>query len=119
MQIVFVILFAWLLHAGIASSVTPLVYSGQKRVRWYRFELLALAIPFLVWLDFVVFVGLRQKGYTNVLVEPAIFGLAIPIAALIRVAIGTRISELICFTSLIVAVSFVAVGVYFTVPFLP
>ena len=76
-----------------------------------------LVIPFGIWLvllgsDFV------SKSLSNVCLEPVILGLAVPIAALIRVAIGTRFSESASFISLIGAVSAVAVGIYFFVPYL-
>ncbi len=108
----------WLIHAGItAVLLAPIVYLGRKRVHWRRCELLVFVIPFGVWLA-LCSTGIVNKSEANSF-EPVILSLAVSIAALIRLAIGTRISENVCIASLIAAVSAVASGVYFFIPGLP
>jgi hypothetical protein len=120
MAIIPFILVTWLIHAGIAAILSvPIVYFSRKRIHWRRYELLVFIIPFGIWFALCGFTGIRSKTLSNAAIEPAIFGLAVPIAALVRVAIGARISERACVASLIAAVSVVAVCIYFLVPGLP
>jgi hypothetical protein len=60
-----------------------------------------------------------EKTLANATVEPAILSLAVPVAALIRVAVGSRTSGKLCVAGLIAAVSIVAFGIFFLVPVLP
>jgi hypothetical protein len=43
---------AWLVHATVALLISaPILFSGRKRVRWMRFDALAILLPFSVWLS--------------------------------------------------------------------
>ena len=115
-----IMLWVWLIHAGIAAILSaPVVYFGRKRVHWHWHELLVFVVPFGIWFALNGILDFVPKNLSNVVIEPVIFGLAVPLAALVRVAIGTRISESASVKSLIGAVSVVAVGVFFMVPCLP
>jgi hypothetical protein len=120
MEIVPFVVITWLIHAGIAGILSaPIVYFSRKRIHWHRRELLVLIIPFGIWFVLSGFTGIRPKSLANAAFEPAIFGFAVPIVALVRVVIGPRVSESVWFPILIGAVSVVAVSVYFAVPLLP
>jgi hypothetical protein len=81
--------------------------------------MLVFVIPFAVWFALCCFAGVRSKTLSNGAIEPVVFGFDVPVAAFVRVAIGTRISDRACVTGLIGAVSAVSVVVYFCVPDLP
>jgi hypothetical protein len=120
MEIVPFVIVTWLIHVGIAAVLSaPIVFFSRKRIHWHRYELLVFVIPFAIWFALCGFTGIRSKTLSNAAVEPAMFSLAVPIAALARVIVGTRISERACIASLIGAVSVVAVAIYFLVPGLP
>jgi hypothetical protein len=120
MAIIPFVIVTWLIHASIAAVLSaPVVLFSRKRIHWRRYELLVFVIPFAIWFSLCGFTGIRSKTLSNAAIEPAMFSLAVPIAALVRVVIGARISERACVAGLIAAVSVVAVGVYFLVPGLP
>lgn len=120
MEILPFVIVTWLIHGVVAGILsTPVVYFSQKRVHWRRYELLVLVIPFCFWFALCGFTGIRSKTLSNAVIEPAMFSLAVPVAALMRVIIGTRISEKACIIVLISAVSIVAIGVYFLFPSFP
>lgn len=114
------ILLIWLLHVVIAGVCTaPVVLLGRRRVRWQPWELLVFVLPFTVW-AVLMFSDLStgRKSLAN-LGEPFYFAAAVPVAALVRVAVGLRISARACAGGLIAGVCGVAVGVFFLVPALP
>jgi hypothetical protein len=83
MAIIPFIFVTWLIHAGIAAILSaPIVYFSRKRIHWRRYELLAFIIPFGIWFALCGFTGIRSKTLSNAAIEPAIFGLGVPIAAL-------------------------------------
>jgi len=59
-----------------------------------------------------------KKCLSN-LAEPFAFALAVPVAAFVRVALGSRVPEKICAGILIASVCVVAAGVFFVMPPLP
>lgn len=114
------IFLIWLMHAALAGVLSaPVVHFGRRRVHWRSWELLALVLPFTIW-SVLMFseLAIGKKSLSN-LAEPFYFAAAIPVAALIRVALGSRMSERVCAGCLIAAVCLVAVGVFFLVPPLP
>jgi hypothetical protein len=120
MEIVPFVIVTWLIHAGIGAVLSaPVVLFSRRRVHWRKREFLVFVMPFAIWLALCEFTGIRSKSLSNAAIEPAMFALAVPMAALIRVIIGTRISERACVAGLIAAVSAVAIAVYFCVPALP
>src|SRR4051812_36328545 len=112
------LLWIWFVYAGIASVLSaPIVFFGRKRVHWHLWELLALIIPYLIWLA-LVFSALKSKSLAN-LGEPIYISFAVPILALLRVGVGGSIGERVSAASLLAFLCLVAVGVYFAVPCLP
>lgn len=109
----------WLMHAGIATTLSaPIFFFGRKRVHWQWWELSAFVLPFAIWLLFMSSEFSTKKSLAN-LMEPFYFSLAIPLAALLRVAVGTRISERFCAGVLIAVLCAVAAVVFLVVPSLP
>ena len=109
----------WLMHAGLVAVLTaPIVFFGRKRVHWQWWELTVLILPFGLWFILGEFDLSRGKSLAN-LVEIFYFGLSIPLAALVRVALGRRCNERICSGILIGVVCLIAVGTFFLVPSLP
>ena len=112
-------LWIWFVHAAIATVLSaPIVFFGRKRVHWRSWELLALVLPFIVW-SLLMFSDLSTGKSLANLGEPFYFSFAVPVAALVRVAVGTRIAERTFAGCLIAALCVVAVGVFFIVPPLP
>lgn len=111
-------LLPWLLHAGIGALMTaPIVYLSRKRVHWQWEEALVFVVPFSVWLllqacEFVT------KSFSNDLVEPSILGSVVPLAALVRVAVGTSLADRKAIAALMAAVSATAACLYFFFPYL-
>jgi hypothetical protein len=114
------LLVIWGMHAvfsGVLSA--PIVFLGRWRVHWQIWELLVFVIPFVVWC-ILMFSDLStgRKSLSN-LVEPFYFALAIPVVALVRVAIGTHLSEQACAAGLIALVCVISAATFFLVPVLP
>ncbi len=109
----------WLIHVGIAAALSaPIVFFGRKRVHWRSWELLTLVLPFCTWLCLDQSELSLGKSLAN-LGEPFFFSLAIPVAALVRVAVGTKVNEKIFAGVLIAVLCGVAAAVFFVVPSLP
>jgi hypothetical protein len=120
MDMIVGMLFVWMVHAVIAGLLsTPVIVLGRKRVHWQWWELSAWILPFSVWL-LLMFSELSagKKSLAN-LGEPFYFSFAIPLAALVRVAVGTRIAEVVCSVILLGALCAIAAAVFFVVPSLP
>ena len=112
-------LFIWLVHAIIAAVLSaPIVFFGRKRVHWHFWELLVLILPYTVWCLLFFSELARGKSMAN-FAEPFIFALAVPVAALVRVAISSRVPQRLCAGVLIATMCVVAAGVFFIVPPLP
>ena len=114
------LLWIWLVHAVVASVLSaPIVFFGRKRVHWRAWETLVLILPFLCWCLFMFSdLATGRKSLAN-LGEPFFFALAIPVGALIRVAVSRRVPESACALGLIALVCAVALGVFFVTPPLP
>ncbi len=107
--------FTWLLQAGIAA--VPLAFIiplSRKRVHWRWWESLALIFPYGVFLA-LMFFNFAPKSPLNIF-DSAFIGMAVPIAALVRVAVGARTDERFCATLLMCSLCAVAALVYFTCP---
>lgn len=109
------IFLPWVIHAGIAclplAFIVPL---SRKRVHWEWWESLALILPYGTFVA-LMFSDLAPKNALNFF-EGWLIGVAIPIAALVRVAVGARIKERLCAALLMGLLCIVAVIVYFTCP---
>ena len=98
---------------------TPIIFFGRKRIHWWMWESLALVIPFCVWLCLMqTDLSTGWKSLSN-LAEPFMFSFAIPVAAMVRVAVGTRVNEKKIAGVLIAVLCGVAAAVFFMVPSLP
>ena len=94
----------------------PILLLGRKRIRWGRWQLLLLVIPFCVWLALMYSpLAEGRKGFLNI-GEVIYISCGMPVLALLRVAIGPRLSERIYAVSFITALCCVAVGVFLLTP---
>jgi hypothetical protein len=108
----------WALHSAVGSVLSaPVVLLGRRRVHWGLLDLLAFLVPFAAWLA-LMYTSWVGKSLAN-LGEPIFFGLAIPVAALVRVIVGAHIEERACSIGLVGLLSLVAAGVYWWTPSLP
>ncbi len=109
----------WLMHAGVAAVLSaPIVFFGRRRVNWQMWALTDFVVPFIIWvclMDSPLSVG---KSLAN-LAEAFFVSLAVPVAALVRVAVGRAIDERICAGILLAALCCTAAMVFFIVPPLP
>lgn len=114
------IFLIWLMHAAVAIvSTAPVVLLGRKRVHWRPWELTALILPFVVWTALMFSpLATGNKSLAN-LGEPFYFACAIPLAALLRVGIGSGVPESACAALLIGLVCTLAGVVFFLTPALP
>ena len=111
-------LWIWCLHSLIGAVLSaPIVLLGHKRVHWGLLDLLAFLLPFAAWGALMNFSS-QGKSLAN-LAEPFFFGLAIPVAALVRVILGPHAQERAYAISLIGLLTLVAVSVYCWTPALP
>lgn len=118
MEFLPLLLLIWLIPTGIAGVVSlPIVALGRRRVHWRPWELLALVLPFGVWfaLPYCFPQPSTAKGWGN-LAEPFYFSIGIPVAALLRVAIGKSVNESACAAGLIAVLCVVAAIVHFVTP---
>lgn len=119
MEIFGLFLWLWLLHAVFGAILAfPIIYFGRKRIHFQRSELLIFIIPFSIW-AFLMSTDLSLGKSLANLGEPFYFVWGIPLAAGIRVMIGTRVPENRFAIALIVLVSIFAVIVFFATPPLP
>ena len=120
MELISMMLLIWAIHAGIATVLSaPVVFFGRKRVYWRLGELVVLILPFTVWSVLMCSeLAVGRKSLANC-VEPFYFAAAVPLAALIRVTVGSRIPEKLSAGILIAAICALAAGVFFMVPSLP
>jgi hypothetical protein len=110
----FLIPVTWLMQAGIAfvplAFIVPL---SRKRVHWW-WESLALILPYGVFLA-LTFFNFTPTNPLNRCDSIAI-GFAVPIAALVRVVVGTRIDQQFCAARLMSLLCAVAAILYFMAP---
>jgi glycopeptide antibiotics resistance protein len=108
----------WLAQAIVATVLTaPIAYFGRLRTSWRWWETLALVIPFSIWLLLMSY-GHLPKSLSNV-GEVGNIALAIPLVALVRVALARRFSQAIAAPILFGLLCFVPVATYFFTPLLP
>ncbi|MCX6878335.1 MAG: hypothetical protein NTW21_31655 [Verrucomicrobia bacterium] len=115
------LLIAWVIHVVLAAVVVwPVVFVTRNRVHWHSWELLAVVIPFCVWVGLMFSdMSTGSKTLLNLVVEPGILALALALGALARVALSTSLPEKTASTMTIVGLCFVAAGVFWIVPMLP
>jgi hypothetical protein len=112
------IAFLWCLHLSVAFPLSlPLWFFGRNRARWFKWELTIFIVPFLVWSTFSLIDG-RRKSLAN-LVEVLWLGGAIPVAALTRVAVGSRLNRKKLAIAMIVSLSLAGALLWALVPMMP
>jgi hypothetical protein len=116
----FLIFLIWLAHAVIGAALSgPILFIGRKRVGWASWEMLALIIPFCVWVVLMLSpLSTGRKSLAN-LGEPVCISFAMPVLALARVALGRRISERVYAASFLAILCVVAAAVFLMVPPIP
>src|SRR5689334_18716951 len=97
-----ILFLIWLAHAVVGCALAgPILYLGSKRIGWGRWELLALIIPFCAWAVLLLSpLSEGKKSLANI-GEPVYISLAMPVLALLRVATGKRLSEVVYAVSFI------------------
>jgi hypothetical protein len=110
----------WLVHAVAGAGLAaPILYLGRQRAGWANWELLALVIPFGVWVGLMLSpLSDGRKSLAN-LGEPICISLAMPVLAIVRVALGRRLSERAYAAGFITVLCVIAARVFFMVPFKP
>ena len=110
----------WVLHALVALPLAALVaLLGRKRVHWRVWELSAVIFPYGVWATLMLSpVADGRKSLAN-LAEFMFISYAVPVAALIRVAIGSKVRESVCSVCLITLLCLVAAGIFWFTPLQP
>ena len=112
------ILQLWLMHAvpGCVMAA-PIRFLGRKRICWANWELLALIVPFSVWVVLMLSPLSIGRNSTN-LIEPLYLSFALPLVALIHVAVGGRFTERVQAASALTMLCGVAITAFFIVPIL-
>jgi hypothetical protein len=109
----------WITHAAIGLVLaSPILFFGSKRARWEWWELLAVVIPFALWMGLMFSDLSTGKSLTN-LGEFIYISFAIPVAALIRVWVGGTSHQRTYAAALIGLLCGVAAVAFFLTPPLP
>jgi hypothetical protein len=109
----------WVMHAVVAAALSsPIAFWGRDRVRWGPVDLLAFVLPYGLWFALGELSEPNGKSLAN-LIEPFYFGLAIPVAAAIRVVLGSRGRQWVCSLCLVTLVCLTAAIVFWLTPPLP
>jgi peptidoglycan/LPS O-acetylase OafA/YrhL len=114
-------LIAWAIHLLVAAVVVaPVVVFTRNRVNWRFWELLALVLPFCIWLALMLSDrSAGSKSLSNFVVEPGILAATVAIGALARGAISRRISDNWAFGAALAGICAAAALVFRFVPTLP
>ena len=110
----------WSVHAVVGAALAaPILYFGRKRAGWANWEVLALVIPFCLWMVLMLSpLASGRKSLAN-LGEPIYISFAMPVLALLRLAIGRRLSERAYAVGVIAVLCVIAATIFFMVPFKP
>jgi hypothetical protein len=105
--LIVVVVVAWLMYMlpAVPASLA-LWYFGRRRARFMWWELSVFILPFIVWL--VSFNLAKDKSLSNI-VEALILGCTVPLAALLRIAIGKALNRALVAGSLMFAVCIAAI----------
>src|SRR5688572_22031394 len=79
----------WLIHAAVGATLSaPILWFGRKRTTWTNWQLLALAVPFCVWLALMLSpLANGKKSFANI-GEPIYISFAMPLAAIFQLTVG-------------------------------
>jgi hypothetical protein len=112
-----IIAMGWFIHTTVGLGLAaPIVAKTRSIVHWHWLDLLGAVVPFGVWFALAGYSGLVPKNIPNVLFEPLVLSLGLPIAAAVRVLVRRRLSHTVALIALLVLLSGVGVGIYFGVP---
>jgi hypothetical protein len=120
-EVVRVLLILWPMHvvAGVALAA-PIVFLGRKRAHWRVWELSLLVLPFTTWWLLIASpLSDNFKSLANLGIEPLLVALVVPVATLLRVAVGASVSQGLFAAVLILASCAAAAGIFALVPGLP
>lgn len=95
----------------------PILIMGRKRARWQSYELLALILPFGVWLV-LMWVGDAPKSIAN-FADCTSLSAGIVVAMIVRCIVGSVKRQALFSSSLIAALMLLAVLTYYLMPSLP
>jgi nitrate/nitrite transporter NarK len=99
---------------------TPIVLLARKRVRWHAWEVLALPIPFCVWMSAHFFLTTTpRKSLSNAVIEPMLLALVVAVGLCVRVALTSRIGGRKAAISVLLGLAIAALAVFWIVPSLP
>ena len=114
----FFLLRIWLGQVAIAALLClPIMFLGRRRVHWRKWEVAAFVVPFWIW-GVLMLINGNGKTLAN-LQEAVVITLAIPLAALVRVAIGDKGHRLFYPVLALLLLCALSAGLYFFVPGLP
>jgi hypothetical protein len=109
----------WIIHAAIGLVLaSPILFFGRKRAHWEWWELLAVIVPFALWMGLMFSDLSLGKSLAN-LGECTYISFALPVVAFIRVWSGGTGHQRGYAAALIGVLCGVAAGVFFLTPPLP
>src|SRR5882724_12389812 len=112
------IAYLWFLHLYVAVPVSlPFWFFGRRRARWFKWEPIILVVPFAVWATLSL-IDDRGKSLAN-LAEGLCLGAAIPVSAMIRIAVGGRLNRKKLAIAMILLLSVAGALLWKLVPMLP
>ena len=113
------ILMVWGIVAGVAAVlVAPLAYYWRRSAHWETWELLNFILPIVTWLWCDYFFD-RPKSLGNLACDPALIAVALPIAAVIRICLGSSWHPIRLKLTTLVVLCVWALIVYVGTGFLP
>jgi hypothetical protein len=120
MNVIGLIFPMWVLHVVLTLLLaSPVLLLGRRRAHWERRDLLALILPFAVWLTLMFSPLAHGKTFANALNEGLWMSAAIVVAALVRVWMSNLPHRRRYFPLLLAAVCVVGVIAFITTPPLP
>ena len=119
METIITIMLFWVVHAILGAVLSmPIVFIGLRRASLARWELLALVIPYCVWVSLMFSpLSAGRKGFANLL-APFCISFAMPFLAWIRIVIRPKMTKGVYAASFITILCAVGVAVFFLVPLL-
>ena len=115
MLIVFIAV-SWFVHAIAAALIAaPVIRFGHKRIAWHWSRALVVVVPFGIW-TLLFLRGPGRKFLSNLFVESLMLGGAVGLAAVIGIAIGSRLSERVSLFFLLAFLCILAAGIYWFTP---
>jgi hypothetical protein len=107
----------WIMHAVLGTALAaPILFLGRKRAGFARWQLLALIIPFCFWAALILSRFSAGRRNLTSLAEPFVISLAIPVLAILRIAIGRKVSEMLYFTISVTFLSALVLTAFLVVP---